>query len=399
MPNYKVEYLPSGKLSVRVTSPMGRRKRATGRTLEHVYAKIEEIRTVTVRDAWDGYVETLRGRWQKLVRAFAKNHLKPLLDVRPDSLTPARLAAWYRVVRDKVGPKTADNIYQSFAACCKLAGWDPLPWGRWRPARVPREIKREGATSIEELQALLREARKLDAHVTKRGQLGDWTARIGFACLCGLRQSELAALAWDDWNEEHAFVTIRRALKEGGNGKRPEDWPKGNKIRTIKLHANAHGLLAEQRERLQDANLYSPQGPVFPARNGEFRRVPTPIDPETFRRLVIRADLPSPERWTPHSCRHTFLTLDAVGNFQTTGDIRGAMQRAGHSRVETTMGYVHRAGRGLAPAYMPAFLMPGPQYTIEPPETPRPKRLTLNAGAGTQAQVKAKRGKNEAETK
>lgn len=371
----KLEYLPSGALSVRITSPTGRRRRATARTIEGVYTQIENIRNVTVRDAWDSYIETLRDRWQRIVKGYARNHLKPLLDVRPDSLTPARLAAWYRVLRDKVGPKTAENVYQSFAASAKLAGWDPLPWGRWRPPRVPKEQRREAATTIEELQSLLKAARKLDIYTKKCGQLGDWTARIGIACLCGLRQGEIAALAWDDWNEGHSVLYVRRAVKDKGNGKRPPDWPKGNKTRVQKLHPNAHALLCEQRDRLKTADLWSPTGPIFPARNGEFRRTPTAtIDPVTFRRLVVAADLPNPAQWTPHSCRHTFMTLEAVGNYLTTGDIRGAMARGGHSRIETTMGYLHRAGRGLPSVYLPPFAMPSPIAVLEaPPEPEAPK--------------------------
>jgi integrase len=146
-----------------------------------------------------------------------------------------------------------------------------------------------------------------------------------------LRQGEIAALAWDDWDEARNVLYIRRALKDKGNGKRPPDWPKGNKVRLQQLHPNAIGLLHEQRDRLKTADLWKPLGPIFPARNGEFRRTSAAtIDPETFRRLVVAADLPNPAQWTPHSCRHTFMTLESVGNYLTTGDLRGAMARGGH---------------------------------------------------------------------
>jgi integrase len=62
------------------------------------------------------------------------------------------------------------------------------------------------------------------------------------------------------------------------------------------------------------------------------------------RRLARHAGLPAADRITPHTLRHTAITLYLQ---QTNGNVRGAQLYAGHARPETTMRY-DRARRGLS---------------------------------------------------
>jgi integrase/recombinase XerD len=62
------------------------------------------------------------------------------------------------------------------------------------------------------------------------------------------------------------------------------------------------------------------------------------------RRLARAAELPAADRLTPHTLRHTAITLYLQ---RTNGNVRGAQLFAGHARPETTMRY-DRARRTLS---------------------------------------------------
>ena len=212
---------------------------------------------------------------------------------------------------------------------------------------------REACRDVDELGRLVDAARLLD--VTGADPAGDLGCRVLVGALTGLRQGELAALGWDDLelDGESPLLRVRRATlpgwcKSAEKGARPSALPKGKRERVQLLHVDAAVALGLHRERLRKLGQFFEAGPVFPAPGGGYRAAPCVIRPEVLRRFVEIAGLPNAPSWTTHSLRHSFATLEASGSWASSGDLRGAMTRTGHARVETLTGYLHAAGRGLA---------------------------------------------------
>lgn len=94
--------------------------------------------------------------------------------------------------------------------------------------------------------------------------------------------------------------------------------------------------------RAIDAYLASrgdpPDGPLFATRTG--RRLDEAYLFRLVRRLATRAGIPSADRLSPHSLRHTAIT-EAL---EATGDLRKAQDLAGHADPRTTRLYDLRRG-------------------------------------------------------
>ena len=390
-----VERLPSGAFSVRVSHPLrpGQRVRITADSEAVILARLDAIRAVsrdlrlgalserealsmlsrythgaaTVADLWSSYVETLRDPWKGKVRGIWTARIEPhFATLRAYELTADKLAQWEaRELKRGIAPKTILNAYQCLRAAFRLGMPDrvsEIPWRTWRPLGPPKgpEHEREGCRDLGELERLIRAAVASDERQARSGRYVDLAVRVVVGALCGLRQGELAALAWDclDLEGEPPLLRVRYAMRPGWRTEHPEwlrplDAPKGNRRREQVVHPSACAALRQHRARLVALGLYRTDGPVFPAPGPladklgpRFRNAPDTIRPEVFRRLVVAADLPYPQRWTPHSLRHTFSTLEVFGAWSLTGDVRAAMQRTGHQKVETLLGYMHRAGRG-----------------------------------------------------
>lgn len=214
-----------------------------------------------------------------------------------------------------------------------------LPWRSWRPAHAEALAPREATRNVSELQAILRAARAADARARERGAIGDLTARVAVAGLQGLRQGELAALAWDDL--EGGILHVRRAAISGWrkmfpNAERCPHLPKGRRTRSMALHVDAMGALRAQRERLMELGLYRSRGPVFPGVDGAFRVCPRAINPDIFRRIAGEAGFAQPG-WVPHSLRHSAATMELGGGL----DVRNVAAKLGHASIATTEAYLH----------------------------------------------------------
>lgn len=394
-----IERLSSGAFSARISDPTrpGVRIRITDDSETKVLARVERVGQLareirhgdadprdvrrrfarvaigapTTDEVWGSYESSLRGQWRKKVGSLWRAQIGPLLGgLRIFELTPAKMADWERAQRKAGrGPKTVENAFVALRAAVRAAlhdRVDEIPWRNWRPQGPPKGHEpREACRSVAELEALVLACAEYDARVTRAGALGDLAVRVLVLALCGLRQGEAVALGWDalalDTGEP--TLTVKYSAHEGwwhrakGKGARPLDPPKGNKVRTQTLHEHAAGALRHQRERLQNRNLYAPDGPVFPAKGGGWRRTVQAIDPDVLRQCIEAAGLPTEagKTWTVHSLRHTFATLETWAAWSLTGDVQSAMARTGHTKIETLMGYLRRAGRGRPAPFIPAL--------------------------------------------
>ena len=167
---------------------------------------------------------------------------------------------------------------------------DPLP----RPRRLPRVLAQ---SEIDSLLAAAQTARD--------------NALVLLVLDCGIRLSELASLRREDVRD--GWLLVR-----GKVGVRQVPVSKGMLLRLLRL-ARGEDIWLGQRGPLNRAGV---QG--------------------AYKRLFARASIT--RKVGSHSLRHTFATL----YLRSGGGVRQLQEILGHSRIETTMIYVHLAGNDVA---------------------------------------------------
>lgn len=346
-------------------------------TPEQVTDKLARMRhgAVTLERAARSYMESgLAPNTRRRVASALATHLRELAPLELGELEAPRLVRWVERLRGgRLAASTITLQWRTLRAVVRHAaerGWIArAPWGAWRPSparggRAGRDrLPREAARSPRELAELLAAARILDTLTSSRtqtidephGRLGDLAPKIGAAALLGLRQGELAALRWTDVDAPARAVTIARA---GGGEGGPT---KARTVDVLEASPVLFELLEVHRLELEDRGLYDPGGPVFPS---ERRSIPgTTVAPyperaevlsaAALRRAVRRAELPAPERWTPHSLRDSFVTLENAG---AGGDLRAVAARSRHASLGSLVRYLRARERTARPA--PFFELP-----------------------------------------
>jgi integrase len=370
-----------------------------------VTQKLERRRKVTLEAAARSYMATdLADNTRRRVASALKVHLAELAPLEIHALQGPRLSKWMEKLRRRglAGGSIAQQWWtlRSIIRHAAERGWiASVPWGAWRPtARGPRagadRLPREATRSPRELRELLDAARELDELEARRGRMGGLEARIACAGLLGMRQGELAGLEWPDVDADHREVAI---IRQGGGGR-----TKQRTVDVIQGAARLFEALERWRARLVDVGRYAPTGPVFPyvfARldgvaltsmldeRAALTRYPARAEVLTataLRAAVRRAELPNPERWTPHSLRDSFVTLEAAA---AGGDLRRVQGRSRHRTLAALVRYLRALERGPAAA-APGFelvdddgvhvLEPRPRQL--PPSSSRPVDEDLRGG-------------------
>jgi integrase len=406
MRDIHIEQLSDHSFSARIVNPItGKRQRITDDSEVKIRARVKALADIAsslrlgligqreaerdfnlrlkgaplVSEMWDDYVQVLHGPHAENTKGAWNVRLAPYFGkARVYELTPEVMAQWERSELHKgASPKTIQNAFWSLKAAIRSGiphRVQELPWRNWRPRPKPsgdEEEVRESCRNLNELRALVRAAIAYDEDVVARSGYSDAATRILFLVLSGCRQSEAAALGWDNVLFDHAppelriwYATKPRWKQAHPDWLRPFDSPKMNKRRTQTMHPHMVEELRLHRERQQRMGYYRPDGPVFPGVGGAWRLVPRVMENDTFREIVELAGLPNPEKWVVHSTRHTFGTLESFGSMVTTGDVRGAMIRGGWTKVETMLGYMKKAGRGRPESFigeLPQGELPGLQ--------------------------------------
>jgi integrase len=305
------------------------------------------------------------------VRSFLASSGKTLAACLVDELDGPRLERWEAKLRagGTMLKSSIDASWRTLRQIVRFAssqGWiGQAPWGTWRPSTrasgTPRQ-PREATRDVAELAALLAAAAELDGEREAAALLGDLAAKVGAAALLGLRQGELAGLRWYDLSPSTFQVAIVRQW----------DKEKPTKTRaaakTLRALPELFALFEELAERLKARGLYAPRGPVFPMREseaGEPRHYARGecLSRRDLRSVVHRAALPHPFRWSPHSLRDSFVTLEA----STTHDLRAVADRSRHVSIRSLVRYLHRLSREPAP---PGFVLPSADAPRARPQLP-----------------------------
>jgi len=256
-----------------------------------------------------------------------------------------------------------------------------------------------GAGTWEEWKALVAAALNRSREKWERGTYDDTFQAFVTMGLTGLRQGEAAGLAWDcldlDGDGTHV-LTVRYQARKGwarrSRDGRPRDLPKAKRARSQILHPTVVDVLRRQAQELERRGWYRWDGPVFPTRGGRWRQTGYVVRTDTMREIVRAAGLDGAERWSGHSLRHTFCSLEANANT----DLKAVAMRAGHGDIRTTMGYVH-AGRLLPRSPLPAM-----DLIVETPllaGATRPEEATTERVARATERAKEKRAKQDSDAR
>lgn len=227
---------------------------------------------------------TVRLRTYQL-RRFLECHPHPWM------VTTSQLVEWLANPSWSAGTKKSfRSALRSFYGWGVLMGYvSPDPTARLPPVRVPSRPARpapERAVATGLLAA------------DERVQL-----MLRLAAFQGLRRGEIARIHSDDVTED----LVGWSLRVHG---------KGAKVRVIPL---ADDIAGDLRGR--------PRGWAFPSPGGGH------LTEQHVGKLISRA---LPDGWTAHTLRHRFATVAYAG----TRDLLAVQEMLGHSKPETTRGYV-----------------------------------------------------------
>lgn len=360
---------------------------------------------VTIDELWNEYTRSAPERSRKIRDATWRHRLAPFFAGRGAvELTQAAMRDWQaQQRRANLAKKTVKNAYDLLAAAFRVAVNDhrliELPWGAWRPDRPSKretEERREATRDLEEFASLVLAARDQDEPNWRAGRYADRAYALLVFGLCGLRQGEAAGLGWDhvELEGEPHLMRVHYQVVDGWRDHQPPQgvhaelaalrplWPPKNGPRSLTMHAAVVQALRAQRAQLQRHGWYRPDGPVFPGKSGKWRTHAEVFKPERFRAIVKKAGLPNVERWTTHSLRHSFATLEVIAS---AGDLRRVQRRTGHSSIEQLSTYMHSARRGShlpsAIGELPPALTAGPSLAVPEPPPGAPVAYASLVGA------------------
>ena len=304
---------------------------------------------------------------RRRVESFVRGAGAPLIALPLEALEAKTLKPWLEALAAASASSTVRQHWKTLRAIVRYAaerGWvGRSPWGAWRPRlagrggeRLPREFLR----TVGDVVRLLAAARSLDdEHDVEREAstpLG-LEAKIACATLAGAIQSELAGLRWPDVDAARGLVTIRRRYdREPRKG-----------ADSILVIEGFFEVLARHADRLRAFNLFDAKGPVFPGPDSTPGR-PRPyargevLSRRSVRTAAARADLPNVQRWSAHSLRDSFVTLEAKAH---AGDPGTLQTRTRHRSLASLHPYLRAGGRS-EPA-PPGFDLPRPPGGDEPP--------------------------------
>jgi len=359
---------------IRVIRHKYKRNRA-GLTQTEVDTQIRAIRgqrSYTLAEAATAYVarESLADNTRKGVLSLVRSHAARLAPIELNALDSNTLKAWVDHLRARQVSVTSILCYwrrlRAVVVYAIERDWiGVLPWGDYVPKLSGRDPKeRESCRSVDELERLLSSALEIDRREGFRHYL---EAKIATSVSLGLRQGELAGLRWPDLRETEGVIIVARQY--AGRLTKTKHRPK-----RLEVSDELFVILGEHRARLEELELYSPAGPIFPAPHRSRPGEPRPYDQgeclttRSLRAVVHLAGLPNQKAWSSHSLRDTFATLEAIGH---GGDLATTAQRTRHKSIPALARYIRAVRRQTPP---PGFTLPsGDRPPLLPPRSDDPE--------------------------
>ncbi len=310
-------------------SPGGKRRRRTvrGRTKTEVRDKLRGLRddiavgvgtpaAYAVQQAVDDWLSSgLDGRSAVTVTKY-RHVLKPVLEL-------IGRASLRRAIRHA---EARDLVRRNVAALT-----DSPKGQQGRPSK---------ALSLEQAQALLREAADLDRH-----RLG---AYVSICLQTGIRTEEARALTWEHVDldgkpdaDPPPSIAVWRSVRQHGDTKTRMS------RRTLALPRATVEILREHRERQQQERIKA--GAVWQDHDLVFcTGLGTPLDAANIRRqfrdLTARAGLGT--HWAPQELRHTFVSLLSASGISA----EQIAHLAGHSKpMRDPLPFLTSEGSGAGP--------------------------------------------------
>jgi integrase len=333
-----------GRWAAALTLPGGRRRYFYGRTRREVTEKLRQALAQQDQGLLPaGERQTLGQyltRWLEDVArpkvrpvtlesyaGMVRRHILPHLGrVRLTKLTAQDLAGLYRrLLEGGLSPHTVRYTHRILhQALGQAVRWGLVARNVADLVDAPRSRQREmRPLTPEETKRLLEAARK-----DRRGAL------YVVAVASGLRQGELLALTWADFDPATGELQVRRTLAFTSAGVYFSEPKTARGKRTVRLPAFAVAALQEHRrrqleERLRLGPAWEDHDLIFPDEAGRPVRWRSPIC-RAFKRFLSRAGLPQIRF---HDLRHTAATLLlALGEHPKV-----VQERLGHSSVRITL--------------------------------------------------------------
>lgn len=346
---------------------------------------------LTVGEVVERWLPTLPDRRRALYAQRYRLHLRDYFASRAvEDCDYDVCAAWHR---ERVGLKKPDGslryawgtVRAAWAVLGAAVRWAKrkklvadIPWEGFSVGGDPNDdgvFRRGYASDIRQVLAILRAALAHDQRQHARCGYSDLAARLAWLLLTGSRESEAAAAAWDavhiDLPVGENWVSLRRAVKAGWRERHPRalvtpEQTKGRHADALRIPELLVQVLRGHREYLRRRGWYADAGPVFPASAGRWAgqmRADAArfVEVGRLRQVVAAAGLPGAERWTLHSCRHSFASLEIAGG----ANLREVASRLRVRSARVAMVYLHeRGGEQMPPVFSPvdeALGLPAPK--------------------------------------
>ena len=314
-----------------------------------------ERKRVTLLEAADSYASLARlaPRTRAVSRNIVRDNgaqlrgrpvhgaLLELAGERLEALTAPRVAKHFRKLAERFAWQTVITTWRKLRAIVRHAaeqGWiTAAPWGMWRPARpthaLPGKARRECCRNAQERARLLEAAADVGREL---GNRRTFTAALAVALYTGARKGELAGLEWRDVFADGFTCVVRIARQYDARPMKAEGARAVSALELAPYLADLRALRAPESVR----------DPLFPAANGGHRKQGDVIDPEHLRLAAARAGLGDPKRWSPHSLRDSFVTIEAQA---CGGDLRRLSERTGHRSIDSLLRYLQTFDREPRP--------------------------------------------------
>lgn len=269
----------------------------------------------TVSKFWEKFLEHSEAKNEASTvdskKQIFRDHIEPTLGARPvRSINYATIEDLKHALlkpRGKLGAKTVNNVLtvlrRMLVVAKKRGVIDEVPEIEWLKADRP-------AFDFFAFDEAPRLAAAAD---------GEWIAMILVGLRCGLRQSELIGLRWEDVDLVAGKIHVRQAIVRGKI--KP---PKNGKPREVPLSNEARAALKSHRHLRGEYVFCDLDGK--PLTKGECKH--------PLWRACKRSGL---RRVGWHVLRHTFASHLAMRGVP----LRTIMELMGHSTIQMTMRYAH----------------------------------------------------------